>query len=76
MDIELIIAKELNCRKGQVEAAVRLIDEGSTAVSERSVPAEVTKTYYDLRGRRLKAPKGLCIEKSSDGTSRKLYADY
>jgi glucuronoarabinoxylan endo-1,4-beta-xylanase len=53
-----------------------IIDEGSTAVSERSVPAEVTKTYYDLRGRRLKAPKGLCIEKSSDGTSRKLYADY
>ena len=30
MDINQIIAKELNCKKGQVEAAVRLIDEGST----------------------------------------------
>ena len=30
MDINQIIAKELNCKRGQVEAAVRLIDEGST----------------------------------------------
>ena len=33
------------------------------------------KTYYDLSGRRLTKPHGLCIEKSSDGSSRKVYID-
>ncbi len=31
------------------------------------------KTYYDLQGRRLDHPHGLCIEKFADGSSRKVY---
>ena len=30
MDINLKISQELDCRKEQVEAAVKLIDEGNT----------------------------------------------
>ena len=30
------------------------------------------KTYYDLQGRRLENPQGLCIERRADGTSRKV----
>ena len=32
-----------------------------------------SKTYYDLLGRRLNNPQGLCIERWADGTSRKLF---
>ena len=31
-----------------------------------------TKTYYDLQGRRLDNPQGVCIERSADGISRKV----
>ncbi len=30
------------------------------------------KTYYDLKGRRISSPTGLYIERSSDGTTRKM----
>jgi len=30
-------------------------------------------TYFDLHGRRLEQPKGLCIEKRADGSTRKLF---
>ena len=53
-----------------------MIDKGSTAISEQTVAEDGPKTYYDLHGRRLDTPKGLCIEKSSDGTSRKVYVHY
>ena len=50
-----------------------MIDKGSTAIKERAVDTDDTKVYYDIHGRRLDAPKGLCIEKSADGSSRKVY---
>jgi glucuronoarabinoxylan endo-1,4-beta-xylanase len=50
------------------------IQNEETAIKElKQNDAAVTKTYYDLQGRRLLKPRGLCIEHSSDGTSRKVY---
>ena len=53
-----------------------MIDKGSTAIEERAEATDDTKAYYDIHGRRLDAPKGLCIEKSADGASRKVYVGY
>ena len=54
-----------------------MIDNGSTAISEHTAtPTDGKSTYYDLHGHRLPAPKGLCIEKSADGITRKIYANY
>lgn len=46
-----------------------------TAVQEmaQEVTRQRTKTYYDLQGRRLETPHGLCIEQSVDGSCRKVY---
>jgi glucuronoarabinoxylan endo-1,4-beta-xylanase len=50
-----------------------MIDKGSEAISDITrKDDEGPKTYYDLRGRRLPAPKGFCIERSADGSSRKI----
>ena len=51
------------------------IDDASSAISELSWKDEGPKTYYDLRGRRLQTPKGLCIERSSSGQIRKVFFD-
>jgi glucuronoarabinoxylan endo-1,4-beta-xylanase len=52
---------------------VFMIDKGSTAVKElQSNISDGPKTYYDLRGHRLQNPKGLCIEKWADGSTRKV----
>ena len=51
-----------------------MIDQGSTAVSELKQTAGNGKpSYYDLHGRLLDTPRGLCIEKRGDGSSRKIY---
>ena len=44
-----------------------------TSVSSVTTAAKPTKEYYDLQGRRLVKPRGLCIERYSDGTSKKVY---
>ncbi len=50
-----------------------MIDKGSTAIEEvKQSAADGPKTYYDLHGRRLDVPKGICIEKRSDGSTRKV----
>ena len=50
-----------------------MIDNTATAVRELPVTAKMApKTYYDLQGRRLHTPRGLCIEQSADGSSRKV----
>ena len=50
-----------------------MIDKGSTAIEEvKQSAADGPKTYYDLHGRRLDVPRGLCIEKRSDGSTRKV----
>ena len=49
------------------------IDQGSTAIEEvKESVADGPKTYYDLHGRRLDVPKGMCIEKRADGSTRKV----
>jgi glucuronoarabinoxylan endo-1,4-beta-xylanase len=51
-----------------------MIDDSETAITNLMVPNdEGPKTYYDLQGRQLDSPHGMCIEKSPDGTSRKIY---
>ena len=49
------------------------IDKGSTAIENVNlIDNDDSKTYYDLHGRRLDTPHGLCIERSADGESRKV----
>ena len=50
-----------------------MIDNGSAAIQDVKPRVEGPKTYYDLHGRRLDTPKGLCIEKSADGSSRTVF---
>ena len=54
---------------------VFMIDrDASTAINDlTSAEDDDTKTYYDLQGRPLQTPRGLCIEKSADGFTRKIY---
>jgi glucuronoarabinoxylan endo-1,4-beta-xylanase len=51
-----------------------MIDKGSTAIEnvELANEEDSPKTYYDLQGRRLETPHGVCIEKSVNGHSRKI----
>ena len=54
---------------------VFIIDSDVTGIKELdNVQTDNGQTvqYYDLHGRRLDAPKGLCIEHRPDGTSRKV----
>ena len=77
------ITIEQSTKKVTVEMPARslntyifMIDNGSTAIREQSMTDDEDaspKTYYDLRGRRLQTPKGLCIEKSANGFSKKIY---
>ena len=51
-----------------------MIDRGSTAIENVKLSADDgPKTYYDLHGRRLDEPHGLCIERSANGDSKKVY---
>ena len=51
-----------------------MIDNGGTAIKElKQTSDDGLKTYYDLHGRRLDAPSGLCIEKRADGSARKVF---
>ena len=53
-----------------------MINNGSTAIQElKSTKTDDRKTYYDLHGRRLETPSGLCIEKRGDGTTRKIFLE-
>ena len=50
------------------------IQNDETAIKVLAEPDDSgSKTYYDLLGRRLNNPQGLCIERWADGTSRKLF---
>lgn len=52
-----------------------MVDKGSTAIENVNLvnDDDAPKTYYDLRGRRLDTPHGLCIERSANGASRKVF---
>jgi glucuronoarabinoxylan endo-1,4-beta-xylanase len=55
-----------------------IIDRPTTAIQDIKSADEFddnddeAKTYYDLQGRRLDHPQGLCIEKSASGKTRKI----
>ena len=50
-----------------------MVDKGSTAIENVNLTDNnAPKTYYDLHGRRLDTPHGLCIERSADGNSKKV----
>ncbi len=50
-----------------------MIDQGYTAIEDmKRTEQDGPKIYYDLRGRRLESPHGLCIERSADGSSKKI----
>ena len=56
-----------------VNTFIFTIDNANTAISE--LPTSIDEgpcTYYDLQGNRLLTPRGICIEKSADGSSRKV----
>lgn len=53
-----------------------MIDDGSTDIGDRILAGDDSpKTYYDLQGRRVENPRGLCIEKSANGATRKVYIE-
>jgi len=53
-----------------------MIDDGSAAIEDLKVSDDdAVKTYYDLHGRRMDTPHGICIERRDDGFSRKIIVD-
>ena len=51
-----------------------IIDREETPVREvAKTQKQGAKTYIDLRGNRLSKPKGLCIEQTPNGTSKKIF---
>ena len=50
-----------------------MIDKGSAAIADANRETTVNCRYYDLQGRLLERPRGLCIERQDDGSSRKVY---
>ena len=52
---------------------IYMVDKGDTAIENvEQTASDGPKTYYDLHGRRLDTPRGLCIERSADGSARKI----
>ena len=51
-----------------------MLDKGADAIKDVSFSGNARSAiYYDLRGHRLVTPKGRCIEKRADGSSRKVF---
>ena len=52
-----------------------VIDKGETAITtpEMATAKPAKSQFYDLQGRPMPEPRGLCIERRPDGTSRKVY---
>ena len=58
---------------GSLNTIIFTIDKGSTAIENMKYNyVDGPKTYYDLQGRKLDKPHGLCIERNADGSSRKV----
>ena len=49
-----------------------MIDREETAIENLQAPNSKTSKYFDLEGRPLAVPHGLCIEQRADGTTRKV----
>ena len=64
---------ELSMPAHSLNTFIFMIDQGNAAIEDvKQTVDNSPKTYYDLQGRRLDKPHGLCIEKSANGRSRKL----
>jgi glucuronoarabinoxylan endo-1,4-beta-xylanase len=51
-----------------------MIDKGSAAIQEMKRTNNIDPvSYYDLSGRRIDMPQGLCIEKRADGSSKVFF---
>ena len=48
------------------------LEDSGTAIKGQTRNDGSAKTYYDLQGQRQAKPHGLCIERSADGTYRKV----
>ena len=59
---------------GSLSTYLFIIDPDAADISDLTqTEDDGPKTYYDLQGRRLDAPHGLCVERSANGFSRKVY---
>ena len=57
-----------------VNTYIFMIDKGETAIENvKRIVDDGPKAYYDLCGRRLDKPRGICIEKRADGSSKVVY---
>ena len=54
---------------------VFMIDKDDTVIDSPQAVNSKESSFFDLHGRRMEQPKGLCIEKRADGSSRKVYID-
>ena len=79
--ITIILANILGFILGNIGAAsarslntyIFIIENENTAINYVTLPnPDGPKTYYDMQGRKLETPHGLCIERSSDGRSRTI----
>ena len=50
-----------------------MIDRSETAINDVKTERIDSVTYYDLQGRRMETPHGLCVEKHTNGFSRIVY---
>lgn len=51
-----------------------MIDRGGTAIQELTKQAATgPRSYFDLQGRRMETPRGLCIGKQPDGSSKVIF---
>lgn len=75
-DIEIaepVNTLHVSCPARSLNTYVFQIDWDATSVNEvKNASDENIVTYYDLQGRRIDKPKGMYIEKRSDGTARKV----
>ena len=78
---EVKISKPVNSKiltvpAKSVNTYVLMIDNGETGVIIPEADDNVLESkYYDLSGRLISKPSGLCIEKRPDGTYRKIYVE-
>ena len=70
-----VSAKSLSVPASSVNTFVLTIyDETGVIIPEADESTQESK-YYDLHGRLIPEPSGLCIERKADGTYRKIYVN-
>ena len=66
-----IVTVEMPARS--LNTYIFMIDEGSAAIEELNrTDNDSPKVYYNLQGRRMNNPHGLCVERNANGNSRKV----